>query len=93
MFLDIYGNVPVCEVCEGRGDMSPCVLVSGPGWMLGPEKVFLASRDHIPGPALARPQPDTNMAKEFGCPTFPQLWPSLVRTGSTGGHTACWRVG
>ena len=61
--------MPPCV--SARRHVTPCVLVSG----LGPEKVFIASRDHIPGPV---PQPDANMAKEFGCPTFPshtQGWP------------------
>ena len=52
--------------------MSPCVIVAVTcppcpgGWavMLGPEKVFIASRDHIPGAVLARQQPDTNMGQE-----------------------------
>ena len=61
---------PVCEWLCGKCDMSLCPG-AWPG-MLGPEKVFIASRDHIPLCAvLARPQPDTNTGQEFGCPTFP----------------------
>ena len=88
VFEFCYPDMEMSPVCEWLCDMWQA-RVSGwcQGWDAGTrESVHSIQRSHSwPRAACwpVWPQPDTNMAKEFGCPTFPLTPPRL----------SCWPDG